>query len=110
LFKPKKGDFCEKQYTAESAESESESQSETAETNESAEVVTLGAEVVTLGAAFVMTRQKLISKDFEKEARERLQTSPLRTEQQQFRELYNKFLVRNSSDVTFKSKPNLPSD
>jgi hypothetical protein len=100
LFKPKKGNFCEKQYTA---ESESESQSETAETNES-------AEVVTLGAAFVMTRQKLISKDFEKEARERLQTSPLRTEQQQFRELYNKFLVRNSSDVTFKSKPNLPSD
>jgi hypothetical protein len=57
-----------------------------------------------------MTRQKLISKDFEKEARERLQTSPLRTEQQQFRELYNKFIIGNSSDATFKPKPNLSGD
>jgi hypothetical protein len=57
-----------------------------------------------------MTRQKLTSKDFEKEARERLQTSPLRTERQQFRDLYNKFIVRNSSDVTSLPKPNLPSD
>jgi hypothetical protein len=57
-----------------------------------------------------MTRQKLISKDFEREARERLQTSPLRTERQQFRELYNKFLIRNSSDVTSLPKSNLPGD
>jgi len=57
-----------------------------------------------------MTRQKLISKDFEREARERLQTSPLRTERQQFRELYNKFIVRNSSDANYLPKPNLPSD
>ena len=57
-----------------------------------------------------MTRQKLISKDFEMEARERLQTSPLRTEQQQFRELYNKFIVRNSSDATPLPKSNSPGD
>ena len=57
-----------------------------------------------------MTRQKLTSKDFEKEARERLQTSPLRTEQQQFRELYNKFIIEYSSDATFKPKSNLSGD
>ena len=57
-----------------------------------------------------MTRQKLTSKDFEKEARERLQTSPLRTEQQQFRELYNKFLIRNSSDANPLPKPNPSGD
>ena len=97
-----KGDLDEKQSESESAETP---QSETAESAEAVGAVTLFLET-----APAMTRQKLTSKDFEREARERLQTSPLRTERQQFHELYNKFIVRNSSDVTSLPKPNLPSD